>query len=486
MALTEGAVLDGLDLNAGGLTLEGLLCPPPRKRGEWATSADVDGAALIRDPLSDNREVVVRVRADQQATMDQALAKIAALSRKLEEAEQNPDGLGLVWTPAQATGALTFYVLSGQIEELPIETAGDAAGWFVKAPVATLRLTAKSAAYGDEVIPTTVANLVTNPSFEVDTAGWVTTGVYGLNPGATLTRVTTQKAVGTAAAQVDTTPGSFQGIADHSIDVVAGVTYQATAYVKGNAGGEQLFLGMGGPLGAGGASSEVNQAFTATTSWQRITVTFTPTISGQATVFVRTTASGGTYRFFVDGALCVAASSVPTYFDGTFPDAYWTGTAHASTSTRLGAQANLIANPNFETGTTGWGCLRLGRDRPSHDVLPIRGLRPAHHGHRDRPWCADARGNERHQGRPIRRPTRSRSTSTSTCSPATHSTVRSSGTTRLARRSAPSSTSSRPPALASPACPARRRVLRTRNTRRSARTWTRARALLSTRRSTAC
>ena len=145
-------------LSAGAFILQGFECPPPAKRQEWAQGADSDGALLVRDPLFDNREVTVRLRVAQQTTMDAALTQISLISKKLEEAEQQPDGLPLVWTPANSTKSVTFYVLSGTIDGLPITLSGDDAGWFLKAPVVTVKLQCKPFGYGTPVTSSTASS----------------------------------------------------------------------------------------------------------------------------------------------------------------------------------------------------------------------------------------------------------------------------------------------------------------------------------------
>lgn len=140
--------------------LQGYEVPPPNKRMEWAQGADLDGAALVRDPLFDNREVALRLRIRQQSSMDNALAQIAALSKKLEEAEQQQDGLPLVWTPANSTKTLTMYVLSGAIEGIPITKDGDDQGWMLPspAPVVTVKLICKPYGYGTPVTSSTASS----------------------------------------------------------------------------------------------------------------------------------------------------------------------------------------------------------------------------------------------------------------------------------------------------------------------------------------
>jgi len=144
---------DGLDLNAGALSVQGIDCPPAPKRQEWAQGSDADGSTLIRDPLSDNREVTLRIRVRPQASMDAALAQIGLIVKKIEESEQQVDGLPLVWQPAGSTRRGTFYVVSGFVEDLPFVMSGEDAGWFLRspAPVLTVRLQCKPFMYGPDV-----------------------------------------------------------------------------------------------------------------------------------------------------------------------------------------------------------------------------------------------------------------------------------------------------------------------------------------------
>jgi hypothetical protein len=152
----ERLVLDGLDFNPdfGLYTLEAFNCPPPRKRYEWAQGADSDGSALVRDPLFENRELTAQIRMEG-ASMDASLAAIAAITDKLEEAERQPDGLELVWTPAGATQSFTFHVLSGEIEEMPITIES---GWLAAWPLITLKLIAKPFGYGAWVVGPSVSS----------------------------------------------------------------------------------------------------------------------------------------------------------------------------------------------------------------------------------------------------------------------------------------------------------------------------------------
>lgn len=153
MSSLEQLVLDGLALNdVTNYRLQSFDAPPPTKRYEWAQGGDADGAALVRDPLFENREIQARIRITQRSTMDLALAAVGAIVDKLEEAEQQPVGLDLVWAPADGTKSVTFKVLSGEVTGLPVTMDGDDAGWFKRSPVVTLTLTCKPFGYGTEVV----------------------------------------------------------------------------------------------------------------------------------------------------------------------------------------------------------------------------------------------------------------------------------------------------------------------------------------------
>ncbi|MBA3297062.1 MAG: hypothetical protein H0U19_09010, partial [Acidobacteria bacterium] len=168
MASNESLILDGLQTNdAVTYSLESLSLPVPKKRPEWVGGGDSDGAILGREPLYENRTVQCRVRVEPQATMDLALAAVATLQDKLQEAERG--GIDLQWTPADSTKTYTLRVLMGEIDELPIVVQGDDAGWFVKAPVASFSLTCAPFGYGAEVLGTPVTS--TLPVVTVELAG---------------------------------------------------------------------------------------------------------------------------------------------------------------------------------------------------------------------------------------------------------------------------------------------------------------------------
>lgn len=149
MAL-ETFTLDGLALNteAGTYMLTALSAPPPRKRPEWAEATDGDGGLLVRDPHFENRQIDATVEV-MAASRDAAHTAVGAITDKLQEASKHPLGIPLVWTPADSTKSTTWYVLMGEIGEIPITHES---GYFASPPVLAvpLSLTCRPFGYGAE------------------------------------------------------------------------------------------------------------------------------------------------------------------------------------------------------------------------------------------------------------------------------------------------------------------------------------------------
>jgi hypothetical protein len=167
----ESLILDSVELNdlTGSYVLREVDFTPPKKRAEWVTGADADGAELVRDPLFENRTISASLRVAQQTTMDQALDKIAQIVGKLEEAERQRDGLPLVWTPANSTKSITFYVLSGEVTGIPVVREGADRGWLRNYPILNITLSCKPFGYGSLVASAATASGST-PLITVDLA----------------------------------------------------------------------------------------------------------------------------------------------------------------------------------------------------------------------------------------------------------------------------------------------------------------------------
>jgi len=181
-------------------------------------------------------------------------------------------------------------------------------------------------------------NLVTNPSFEVDTAGW--TGL----PGGILTRVTEHAKYGSACLELEAV--ALYGGARTTFPVSNGVTYTASMWLRSDEAGAkcdvQVYTGSGG-------IARLNN-IPLTTEWQRVSLTFTATSTW--TYEVRTFTATGALEpqtWQVDGVQ-VEAKSYPTpYCDGSLgPGHAWTGTPHASASTRVAAHLGYGPQPGVD------------------------------------------------------------------------------------------------------------------------------------------
>lgn len=195
---------------------------------------------------------------------------------------------------------------------------------------------------------TTRTNLIPNPSFEVDAAGWSKLGGAGTTAWG---RSTSYANVGTASLVVTTGANGTGGTGlsrtatgVSGIPVTAGLDYTASAYFYRVNGASTNVATVGinyyNAAGTYITNSNANVTLTAATTWYRGTLTLTAP-AGAVYANVELSMSGvtafSTYAF--DAVLFEQASSAGTYFDGSFTDTpvldyAWTGTAHQSASTK--------------------------------------------------------------------------------------------------------------------------------------------------------
>jgi len=180
-------------------------------------------------------------------------------------------------------------------------------------------------------------NYITNPSFEVDTAGWSAVA------GATLSRTTGEFNTGSAALSVTNASGSAAqfGIIDGTmIPLVAGEgTYYISASVKlanGNNSANYFLRVL--QYAEQNSSSTVAAANVGTTnlsytgSWVRLGGSFTKN-TGANFVIIRVATGSATAGeiFYVDSVMLEKSSTLGTYFDGG-SNGFWSGSANASFS----------------------------------------------------------------------------------------------------------------------------------------------------------
>lgn len=179
-------------------------------------------------------------------------------------------------------------------------------------------------------------NLIVNPSFETNTTTWAPGGSVALS------RIVGSTPEGSAYLRCTATaPGVTFGTLYGTFQTMTpGEPFLLSAAVRGVAG-RTMNLRM---RWNGGAASTVGAPFALTGGWQRVTLTGTvPGTATQGVPDVLQIATGSLTgdTFDVDAVLLVRGTSDTSisYFDGSKPDTAtrhyaWTGTAHASTSTR--------------------------------------------------------------------------------------------------------------------------------------------------------
>jgi hypothetical protein len=199
---------------------------------------------------------------------------------------------------------------------------------------------------GRDFDPTYVAqqatrtNLVTNPSFEVDTTGW---GTYGVS----LARVTSDSRFSSACSSATYTGAVAGGpFINPRVAVTAGTAYTFSVYVKDVSTSKTFRANVEwyNALSGGSVTGVTYGTATSvtTTGWTRLSVTGTApvgTTHAVPTLYATSTPPASSV-VLLDAALLETGSTLQSYFDGSVSDNSirvvsrgWTGTANASTST---------------------------------------------------------------------------------------------------------------------------------------------------------
>ncbi len=176
-------------------------------------------------------------------------------------------------------------------------------------------------------------NLLANPSFEVDTAGWNLAGA------SSLIRITTQAMFGSASGEV-VAPSDQNGVR-HSFTSLASTTYAISAWVRGTAGTVRI-----AHYDVVNATKVSSAAVTLTTTWQRISVVATTGAGGtDSRVYIETPPGAGPdVTFQIDGVQAERTDYATSYCDGSLGTGYsWSGTAHASTASRAAGRLRASA-----------------------------------------------------------------------------------------------------------------------------------------------
>lgn len=182
-------------------------------------------------------------------------------------------------------------------------------------------------------------NLCPNPSFGVDTTSWA---AYG--SGSSMARITTDSFRGIACIEITTTNAGNYGCRLASQSITASTKYVASGRVKGPVG-QTIRIQLQSRDGSDAFIGSSNADFVCTGEWQHVYVS--RSMEGSA-VYARVLFFSydftGTFRAdCVQLELAQGDGDDPTsYLDGDMGEGYsWSGTPHASSSTRVVTEVNL-------------------------------------------------------------------------------------------------------------------------------------------------
>jgi hypothetical protein len=188
-------------------------------------------------------------------------------------------------------------------------------------------------------------NLVTNPSFETNTTGWSGAG------GVTITRITTDGLYGSCCMSVAGSAGyAYQSTPITGLS--AGQTYTVSAWTKkpANTGVVSLRLWYTDGAWADKGSLTLNLPTAAVTEWTRFVLTgVAPAGTTQCAAAIEwTTGAGSSITLYVDAVQVEQKAYATPYCDGSLGSGHtWSGTAHASTSSRAVASLSYPTSSNF-------------------------------------------------------------------------------------------------------------------------------------------
>lgn len=222
--------------------------------------------------------------------------------------------------------------------------------------------TVHSSSSRQELLPNVARkNFCPNPSFEVNTTGWVTGSTALTNTGGTLTRDTSIFDVGVASGKVVCDGAATQQGASVLLTYLKpNTTYTVSAWLK-SVSGRPLMLRTRDTVNLiNGVTANVASGNTA-----RVSSTITTGPTGPAAILVGIstdfTAAASTFNF--DTVLIEEGATAGTYFDGStaWDNNYkysWYGAASNSESLleplSVSVRRNRAPNPIVSTATTNW------------------------------------------------------------------------------------------------------------------------------------
>jgi hypothetical protein len=210
-------------------------------------------------------------------------------------------------------------------------------------------------------------NYVKNPSFEVNVTDYWQ--IISSDGSATRTRDTSKSVFGSASCKLNAGTSTWRAICSDNQGTTLALPNGATCTVSGYLfrsapGGAQLRIYTGATVRGSFSATQVGE-------WEYISGSWTNDTGGTANVHVRVDWSASAGDVWCD-AIQLEAKSYPTpYCDGSLgPGHAWTGTPHASTSTRAAAHLVYPKAISEEEGTIAFWAYRDSWALPTLDTFP--------------------------------------------------------------------------------------------------------------------
>lgn len=186
------------------------------------------------------------------------------------------------------------------------------------------------------VIEEETTNLVANPSIETNITGWSSAW------SDTVTRSDDQAKFGSHSLKIVSDGGPVGAIHTDIAGLTPAATVTVTAYVYVPSSNTTLITMQLTAWDGGGFTNAVVATTAVTDRWQRLEVQKTVPGGGSIRIGVSEGASAVGDLFYADGVQVEELDHSTTFCDGSLGPGYaWTGTAHASTSTREATEFNL-------------------------------------------------------------------------------------------------------------------------------------------------
>jgi len=193
-------------------------------------------------------------------------------------------------------------------------------------------------------------NLVANPSFEADAIGATTFTGWNLWGSPPTREITAGGLYGEKCLRLITN-GTNQGVRmGHT--VTSGTTYTISFYVYVITGRPVIYMNGTGVSTFG---AELPSGWTGNNLWNRYSYTFTATANGTCNIYLGQSAGGVNGEYLLDGVQFEQKAYATPYCDGSLGAGHsWSGTAHASTSSRTGASLAYPGLIPSGSWTVGW------------------------------------------------------------------------------------------------------------------------------------